>query len=97
MGTSTMNISLPPALRKYVEKRVAEGGYGSSSEYFRELLRLEQRRQAEERLAELIHEGLESGEGIEVNEAYWTNKRGMLKQWARNGGPGEKKKTRRRA
>ena len=97
MGTTTMNISLPPALRKYVEKQVADGGYGSSSEYFRELLRLEQRRHAEERLAELIREGLESGEGTGVNEAYWASKRGMLKQWARDGGPGGKKKVRRRA
>jgi len=35
----TMNISLPDPLRDFVEERVAEGGYGTSSEYVRELIR----------------------------------------------------------
>jgi antitoxin ParD1/3/4 len=35
----TMNISLNEELKKHVEKRVAEGGYTSSSEYIRRLIR----------------------------------------------------------
>jgi len=34
----TMNISLPEALRSFVDSQVSEGGYGSSSEYVTELL-----------------------------------------------------------
>ncbi|ULQ47563.1 type II toxin-antitoxin system ParD family antitoxin [Flagellatimonas centrodinii] len=43
-GMTTMNISLPDALRAFVEARVAQGGYGTSSEYLRELIRKDQDR-----------------------------------------------------
>src|SRR5437764_9313269 len=41
---STMNISLPEALRSFVDSQVSDGDYTSSSEYVRELLRKEQDR-----------------------------------------------------
>jgi antitoxin ParD1/3/4 len=41
---STMNISLPEALKSFVDERVSEGGYGTSSEYVRELIRKDQDR-----------------------------------------------------
>ena len=45
-----MNISLPESMRTYVEEQVASGGYGSASEYFRELVRLDKKRKATERV-----------------------------------------------
>lgn len=42
---STMNISLPEALKTFVDRQVADRGYGSSSEYVRELIRRDQDRQ----------------------------------------------------
>jgi antitoxin ParD1/3/4 len=36
---STMNISLPQLLKAFVDEQVAGGGYGTSSEYVRELIR----------------------------------------------------------
>jgi antitoxin ParD1/3/4 len=36
---TTMNISLPEALRDFVEEAVSAGGYSSVSEYMRELVR----------------------------------------------------------
>ena len=41
---STMNISLPEALKSFVDERVSQGGYGTSSEYVRELIRKDQDR-----------------------------------------------------
>jgi antitoxin ParD1/3/4 len=41
---STMNISLPDALRRFVDEQVASGAYGTSSEYVRELIRRDQDR-----------------------------------------------------
>lgn len=41
---STMNISLPEALKDFVDERVEKGAYGSSSEYVRELIRRDQQR-----------------------------------------------------
>lgn len=49
-----MNISLPEALRSFVDSQVSDGDYTSSSEYVRELLRREKDRI---RVRELIMEG----------------------------------------
>jgi antitoxin ParD1/3/4 len=39
-----MNISLPDALKSFVDEQVNKGGYGTSSEYVRELIRKDQDR-----------------------------------------------------
>ena len=36
---STMNISLPDTLKSFVDEQVSPRGYGTSSEYVRELIR----------------------------------------------------------
>jgi antitoxin ParD1/3/4 len=36
---TTMNISLPDSLKDFVDQRVNSAGYGTSSEYVRELIR----------------------------------------------------------
>jgi antitoxin ParD1/3/4 len=38
----TMNISLPDTLKSFVDEQVEKRGYGTSSEYVRELIRKEQ-------------------------------------------------------
>ena len=40
----TMNISLPDALREFVDEQVTRVGYATSSEYVRELIRHDQER-----------------------------------------------------
>lgn len=52
-----MNISLPEGLKAFVEAQVAERGYGTSSEYVRELIR---RDRARLRLRDLLLEGASS-------------------------------------
>lgn len=42
---TTMNISLPDTLKTFVDEQVAQRGYGTSSEYVRELIRKDQDRQ----------------------------------------------------
>ena len=42
---ATMNVSLPDPLKQFVEEQVSERGYGTSSEFVRELIRREQARQ----------------------------------------------------
>jgi len=36
---TTMNISLPDSLKDFVDQRVTSSGYGTSSEYVRDLIR----------------------------------------------------------
>ena len=41
---TTMNISLPESLKSFVDEQVSQRGYGTSSEYVRELIRRDQDR-----------------------------------------------------
>lgn len=54
---TTMNISLPESLKAFVDEQVAGRGYGTSSEYVRELIRRDQGRQ---QLRGLLLEGASS-------------------------------------
>jgi antitoxin ParD1/3/4 len=54
---TTMNISLPEALKTFVDEQVAGRGYGTSSEYVRDLIRRDQDRS---RLRELLLQGAAS-------------------------------------
>ncbi|MDZ7801439.1 MAG: type II toxin-antitoxin system ParD family antitoxin [Trueperaceae bacterium] len=63
-----MNVSLPETLRAYVEKRVQDEGYASSSEYVRELIRRDRSR---ERLRAMIIDGIESGPARSLDDAYF--------------------------
>jgi putative addiction module CopG family antidote len=45
---ATMNISLPDKLKSFVDGRVERDGYGTASEYIRELIRHDQERNAQE-------------------------------------------------
>ena len=74
----TMNIALPESLKQFVQTRVDEGRYDSVSEYVRELIRADQRREAEERIDDLLKEGLESGDPILVGGDYWEQKKRKL-------------------
>jgi len=75
---STMNISLPDSLRAFVDQQVASAGYGTSSEYVRELIRRDQERL---RLRAMLLEGAQSKPVGEADEAYFDS----LKARARKG------------
>lgn len=63
-----VNISLPDQMKQYIEQRIGEGGYHTTSEYFRDLVREDQKRRAEERLESLLLQGLESPAGAWTKE-----------------------------
>ena len=63
-----MNISLPDSLKHFVDQQVTDRGYGTSSEYVRELIRHDQDRQI---LRGLLLEGASSAPGVPVNEDYF--------------------------
>ena len=62
MTTTSMNISLPQSLKDFVMERVAEKAYSNPSDYVRALIREDRKCRAEERLEQLLLEGLQSGE-----------------------------------
>ena len=59
---TSLNISLPEALKKYVEGQVASGDWGTPSEYIRELIRQDKER----RLATLEQELLAAARGPKI-------------------------------
>lgn len=67
----TMNISLPDPMKQYVEEQVAAGAYSSVSEYIRELVRADQKRQAKEQLEETLMQALKEGEAVEATPEWW--------------------------
>ena len=68
---TNMNISLPETLKTYVEEQVAYGGYGTVSEYLRELIREDKKRKAQGRLESFLLEGLDSGDPVPVTPEFW--------------------------
>lgn len=67
-----MNISLPEALKCFVNTQVTERGYGTSSEYVRELIRADQDRR---QLRELLLQGAQSTPGRAADVAYFESLR----------------------
>jgi antitoxin ParD1/3/4 len=59
---ATMNISLPDAMKNWVERQTQRGRYGNASDYMRDLIRRDQERAASiAELQALIDEGIASG------------------------------------
>jgi antitoxin ParD1/3/4 len=75
----TMNISLPDSLKAYVDEQVAGRGYGTSSEYMRELIRRDQDRQ---RLRALLLEGAESEPAGVADAGYFAGLRARARRGA---------------
>ena len=69
MATTTLNIPLPEDLKHYVEARVDSGGYGTPSDYVRELI-LNDRDRRLSRLEDSLVEALK-GEPIEISDEEW--------------------------
>ncbi len=69
---STMNISLTDSLKSLVDDQVTAGGYGTSSEYVRELLRKEQDRL---QLRNILLAGAESTATVPIDGAYFDSLR----------------------
>jgi antitoxin ParD1/3/4 len=73
---STMNISLPESLKSFVDEQVSQRGYGTSSEYVRELIRKDQDRQ---RLRGFLLAGAESSPISPVDAAYFEGLRDRIR------------------
>ena len=76
-----MNVSLPEALKDFVEDQVSARGYSTSSEYVRELIRKDRDRQ---RLRGLLLEGAASPQAVAADADYFD----QLRSRARTAGRG---------
>ncbi len=65
---TTMNVSLPDAMKSFVDEQVVSRGFGTSSEYVRELIRKEQDRL---HLRSLLLAGGQSAPGTAADAGYF--------------------------
>ena len=72
-----MNVSLPEALKDFVEAQVSARGYSTSSEYVRELIRKDQDRQ---RLRGLLLEGAASPQVATADADYFDQLRARVRE-----------------
>jgi antitoxin ParD1/3/4 len=68
MAMTSLNISLPEALKKYVEGQVASGDWGTPSEYVRELIRQDKERRLSNLEQDLIMAARGPRIGLSVTE-----------------------------
>ena len=65
---TTMNISLPETMKTFVEERLTSDGYGTASEYVRELIREDQKKREQEKLEKLLLSRLESESKFSIED-----------------------------
>lgn len=80
---TSMNISLPDPLRRFVEGEVSRGGYSTVSEYIRELIRQDQKEKAKAKLDSELLAGLKSERPVELTADYLSRKKADLEKRAR--------------
>ncbi|WP_323016884.1 type II toxin-antitoxin system ParD family antitoxin [Castellaniella sp.] len=73
----TMNISLPDALKSYVDDQVSQRGFGTHSEYVRDLIRKDLERH---QLRDTLLAGAASPPGTPVDAAYFDALRQRIRQ-----------------
>ena len=76
---TTMNVSLPDALKSFVDQQVTAGGYSTSSEYVRELIRKDQERQ---RLRDLLVAGAAAPQAAPADADYFNRLRARVRPTA---------------
>ena len=79
----TLTIKLSDAHREFVEAQTATRGFKSVSAYIDALLREERRRQAEEKLLQLVKEAEESGPATPMTREDWDELKSRV--WKREG------------
>lgn len=66
--TTTMNISLSKPLKQFVDQQVRDGGFSSTSDYMRDLIRKQRDIDA---LRQMLLDGANSGPGKAIDDAWF--------------------------
>ena len=71
MNNTTLHISLPEPLVESAKARAGDERFGNMSDYVRSLIREDLRRMEEQKLEQMLLEGVRSGRGMEVGSTEW--------------------------
>lgn len=81
-----MNISLPGTMKTWVDEQVKAGGYGTVSEFFRELVREAKKRRVQEEIDRKLIAALDGGDAVTADKKFWLKlRRDARKRLNRNG------------
>ena len=80
-----MKISLPDDLKSFVDQQVSERGYGTSSEYVRELIRKDQDRL---QLRGLLLAGMATAPAAPAGDTYFEGLRNQVRNGTKAGSRG---------
>ncbi len=75
---TTLNISLPDNMKAFIDACIAEGGYNTASEYFRELVRLDQEHREQKKLEAVLLERMQGDDWEEMSQSDWASLRQEL-------------------
>jgi antitoxin ParD1/3/4 len=68
---STMNVSLPRDLKEWVTEQARSGGFGTASEYLRDVLRRARERQQRRMMDDSLEEAVTEGATVVMDDAEW--------------------------
>ena len=85
MAIKGMNVSLPSTMRRWIERRVTGGGYGSVSEYVRQLVRHDQSDRVLQELDQQLIAAIESGPETPLTEKDWAEVRKIVRESQQKG------------
>ena len=71
MPAKSLHVTLPEKLRRFVELQTEKAGYSSMSDYVQQLIRRDMKRREQEKLKNMLLEGLASGRK-DYSENEWT-------------------------
>ena len=81
MATITMNVSMTEDLKAFIDDQMADGGFATSSEYLRALVR---REREVARVNALLDEGGRSPQDPPVDQAYFDRLHQHIRERARS-------------
>jgi len=83
---ASMNISLPGAMKTWVDEQVKAGGYGTASEFFRDLVREAKKRRVQEETDRKLIAALDGGDAVPADKKFWLKlRRDARKRLSRKG------------
>jgi len=81
-----IQIKLPDAANRFIEQQIATGKYDSASDVVVDLVEKARVQAAKEKLAELVREGMKSGEGVELTDERWKQRGSEIREEAKRRG-----------
>ena len=78
----TVQVTITGDAAAFIHDQVATGRYTSPTEAVTDAIAQARLRAAQERLAELVREGEESGEGVEFTDEWWQRRTAELRAQA---------------